>query len=275
MSQSIKPRRVARRTTVNIMLYLGVLAMGLLTYYDYRDRNTEEPAITALAADEIDTIDIHRPGYPSISLTKNGGEWAIDEPFHRQTLAGRVEAVLAIASLDVADSYAANELNAGELGLTTPQATLHLGSENNRLQVLLGGKGPNGQRRYVQVEQRVWLVDDVFLPLVNGGVSALADMQVIGDNSPLATISSETFDISGDDKLAAWQSANAASIVVAADSPIHGNITFTFADGSTHTMGVARDGKQIILLQDGADFALLLTETQALALGIDSSKLGN
>ena len=277
-AQPTKPRRprIARRTTVNIMLYIGVLAMAALVYYDHKARTGEEPAINAFAADEISLVGVHRPGHQTITLKKEpAGTWTITAPFTRAAQTSRVEALLAIAELDTEASYAVTELDIGELGLGAPQATLNLSTAEGTIHVQLGGKGPNNQRRYLQVDQNVWLVDDVFLPLINGGVNAFVDLSLFAQNQQLAAIHSDLLNSSDIELLTVWQAATAAGVTIASTAESKQAIDITFTSGETQTLRARRDGNQISLQAIDADYAFLLTDTQAIALGLDTGKLSN
>ena len=91
---------------------------------------------------------------------------------------------------------------------------------------------------------------------------------MIASDSSLAAITSDAFDLSSNDTLAAWQTANAASIIAASDTEAEASIALSFADGSKQKVRVARDGEQTSLQPEQANYALLLTEAQAQALGI-------
>lgn len=187
MSTANDARRIPRRTIVNAMLYVGVLALALITYYDYRG-NAPTPSVQALVPMEITALNVHRPGYQTIGLERLADHWVLHTPIKRAAVGTRVEALLSLIQLNSELGYDANELDLAELGLGTPVASIHFSADAGSITVLLGAKGPNNVRRYVQIEQRVWLLDDVFLPLLNGGLNSFAQRDLLAAGSSYCTL---------------------------------------------------------------------------------------
>ncbi len=263
--------RLSRRTTVNIMLYVGVLAMAMVTYYDYRDRNAAQPAALAFDPGAVLAINVLRPGHQTIALDKTSDGWTITAPVNRAAISQRVDALLSIASLDAGSGYDVRELDLAELGLTTPRASIGLFTRERVIQVLLGGKGPNDERRYLQIDQRVWLADDVFLPLVTGGLNALANLGLLPAGNKLTGVVSPFIGATNSGEvLDKWRQGNAAAIAPIAGLGLTqaGYVTLEFADGNVQPLKMARAGREIALVPEGGDYGLLITESQAVALGL-------
>ena len=263
--------RLSRRTTVNIMLYVGVLAMAMVTYYDYRERNPVAPASVIFEKDAVVAVDVLRPDHRTIALEKTSTGWTITAPINRAAIAQRVQALLSMAGFTVESGYDARDLDPKELGLDSPRATIDLISREGVIQVLLGGLGPNNKRRYLQIEQRIWLVDDVFLPLITGGLNAFAKLELLPADKSLIRVVSPLGDATNTDQvLGQWAHTRAAAIAPVAQLALTQVIyvTLEFADGGVQPLKMARAGQQIALLPEGADYALLLTETQSIALGL-------
>lgn len=270
MSAVNKARRVSRRTVVNVMLYIGVLAMAMVTYYDYRSRNAAIPTIEVFEPEQITALRIHRPGYATMGLQKVAEGWAVVDPIHRAAIHSRVEALLSLAQLDSQSGYGANELNLAELGLGTPQASVHLSAEAGAISVLFGGKGPNDVRRYVQIGTQVWLLDDVFLPLLTGGFGVFVQRDLLPTGKQLSRLKTPNGEIDNSDLLNQWQGANALAVVATAGLSLSdaADVVLTFTDSSVQSLQMARTDEHIALLPEAADYALLLSESQALALGL-------
>jgi hypothetical protein len=263
--------RMSRRTAVNIMLYIGVLAMAMVTYYDYRDRNSAAPASTVFEPDEIIAVELHRPGHQTIALEKNSTGWAITAPIDRAAIERRVQLLLSMAGFTVESAYDAGDLDPSELGLASPLATISLISSEGEIEALIGGLGPNNKRRYVQIERRIWLKDDLFLPLITGGLNTFANLGLLpGDKKLVRVVSPLDDTASTDEVFDRWALARAAAIAPVADLATTQlvYVTLEFADGSVQPLKMARSGRQIALLPEGANYALLLTETQSVALGL-------
>ena len=261
-------RRAPRRTTVNAMLYIGVLAMAAITWFDYRSKQAGESAssIDAFEPAAIQLITVHRPGFVTLTLQRQQArQWALTSPISRTALTSRVEVLLALGSLNTQDSYNSNELNLAELGLGSPTATLNYVSEQGNLTVLLGGKGPDDARRYLQIGQQVWLVEDLFLPLISGGLDAFADLQLLQQGQAIQNLDGDTS--------AAWQQAIAAGIRerrdIAANSGY--SLQLDLSDNSQQVFIITQSDDYYALIPEAADYALLLLPQQAAELGLDGT----
>ena len=265
-----KPR-VSRRAAVNVMLYVGVIAMAMITYYDLRDKGPDIPQPTSFDAAAINRVTLHRPGFTTIVLGRSSATWRIESPISADAAPQRVEALLTLDQLDPDASYSANELDLRELGLGIPQATLSLGNDDGSLQVLLGGLGPNNARRYIQIDQQVWLVDDIYLPLVQGGLRAFADLRLIPTSAEVTAVQQGEQDrLTATETLAAWHSLEAAGIEPAnVEQRGQGErVTVAIADEAPLNFTLFVANGEFALVAEGRDYALLLTPQQAAQLGL-------
>ena len=169
------PRRYIRhRSAVNAMLYIGVMAMAAITWFDYQARQGDTAGVKAMPVDAVRTIGIHLLSHNSIKLSKHQQTWWLESPVQRPAIDSRVNTILSILDHDTDTMYDAAELNVGELGLALPKATIHFSSGRDQFTVLIGDKGPHEQRRYLQIGQRIALLDDVYLPLIEAGADIFA-----------------------------------------------------------------------------------------------------
>lgn len=146
-------------------------AVGMVLWSDSRQQ-----AARAVADDQVQRIRIQRPGFTDMALHRQGDDWLINEPCALPANAHRVQPLLQ-ALRPAAHSYAAGEVDREAAGLLQPAAILILDDTTLRL----GSTDLSGQRRYVQRGERVEFVPEWALSMVDGGLSALASLQVFPD----------------------------------------------------------------------------------------------
>ena len=191
---------------VTLLVLFAVIASLL-----WSDRR-QDPSIAVLQG-RIESIKIERAGFDTISLQKSGIHWTINEPCPLPVNEKRLQPLLD-ALAPGTHSYTAAEVDLQAAGLSTPAAVVTM----NGTPILLGGTDLSGERRYIQRDNRVEFAPEWVLSLVNGGLSALAALEVFIeplDKLMVADNSSPNNDGSGRSvaELDQWQSLSAQQIV--------------------------------------------------------------
>ncbi|MFK7855823.1 MAG: DUF4340 domain-containing protein [Granulosicoccus sp.] len=193
----------------NILLGAGLLmllaAIGAVIYSDNK-KNTSSQVSPHL----IQTLTIQRPDYAEIRLQRLDEQWLVTAPCELPVNQQRLEPLLG-ALMPTTHSYAANEVDLEAAGLNDPLAVLFL----NDSQISVGNTDLNGERRYIKRDDRVEFAPEWILSLINGGLSAIAQLQVF--NSPISSIqilddSKQHFDVPTE-SITKWQSLSAQQIV--------------------------------------------------------------
>ena len=262
--------RVNRRSGVTVMLYVGVAAMAMITWFDYRAKQGEEDPLRILDVADVRELVVHLPGHQSTVLQRATDAWRITQPIARQAVGTRVDALLRLSQLDPEAAYALADVNPDELGLTRPTATVVFSTAEHAIEFLFGGSGPQQRRRYVQVDERVWLLDDVFLPLIQGGLGALAAHDVLPDDTRVERLRFDGEGIQEPGLAKAWSNVQAAG-VEAVDTDALGAmrpLTVVTDTGQEYRFALYARGDTYALVPEAANFALLLTVEQLRALGV-------
>ncbi|MEM7207825.1 MAG: DUF4340 domain-containing protein [Pseudomonadota bacterium] len=257
----------SRRGSVNAMLYVGVFAMAMITYYDYRARNAPAEPVPVFASAEIVAISIHRPGYLTSVVARDAGDWRITAPLTRRADPKRIDALLSLGQYQSTEGYALEEIDPKQMGLTSPQATLELITDSDRFDVSLGALGPNNERRYLQINNRVWLTADNYLPLLQGGLRAVADLSLIAGSATVRSVSVDGLRSDAAEIRANWRALQAAGIEPFDDFATP-NVWVELDDGSKQSFTLLKREDDLALIPSQADYALRLTHEQARGLGL-------
>lgn len=119
--------------------------------------------LTGLTPDQIRTIRVERDRRLTLALARDGagGPWKLTHPQQRPADPRRVGKLLAIAAAPVSFRHPLDD-DAGRYGLTEPAAVLLV----NGQRLAFGDRDPTQQGRYVQVDDEVCLIDDLFFNLL-------------------------------------------------------------------------------------------------------------
>lgn len=159
------------------------------------------------SADAVQQIRIERPGRPEISLKRQGDSWQLTRPYILAANVQRIEPLIGALSAH-AEGYEKSEVDLVAAGLEQPLATVSIDERS----YALGATDVSGERRYAMLGERVLLVPEWVLSLVNGGVTAFADLNVFS-----ASIASLHISVDGGDaqpgEFPDWQAITASQIV--------------------------------------------------------------
>lgn len=237
LTQTGRTRRLIVGGSVLLLALLTLI--GTVVWHDNRPGDVD----TASATD-VQLIGILRPEFPDIILRKGAGTtamavrnatagagatantdadanananavadadadalpaWTIIEPCELPANPQRLHPLLD-ALTPSAHSYAAADVDLDTAGLTHPEAVIELDGQR----LLLGRTDLSGDRRYARNGDRVQFVPEWVLSLVEGGLSALASLDIFPQ--PLTGL--EVKDAPGNDgELADWQALTAVQIV--------------------------------------------------------------
>lgn len=187
----------------SLLLCALLLTVGVVHWNDVR----EADSVTE-RADTVHSIRLQRPGFPDIDLLRQSDEhWRIVEPCVLPVNGQRLAPLLDALS-PTAHSYAAAEVDLETAGLSKPQAVVQLNQET----LLIGQTDLSGERRYLQRGDRVQFVPEWVLSLVNGGLSALASLNVFSQVPDQLLVAGAERAALGPDQLDQWRSLTAQQI---------------------------------------------------------------
>lgn len=120
-----------------------------------------------LPTDSASDIIIQRNN-EKLVFSKQENTWYMQEPLQGAANSQRLNPLLSLLTLPQSHRYALADLDPQQLGLTPPQAQVSI----NQLQFNFGGNDVSGKRRYIQIDDGVYLIDDLLLPLINSDTKA-------------------------------------------------------------------------------------------------------
>jgi hypothetical protein len=152
------------RWAINILLLVAIAILSLVAHFKPGiDQQPEAVPITHLKIDQLRRIHINRPVREDLVLLKNAsGRWDIEHTPTLPTDSLQTNALLKLAEQKAVRSYPASELELSQLQLDPPYATVFL----NDTAVEFGNLEPLEGLRYVRVTDRVHLIPDIYMQLI-------------------------------------------------------------------------------------------------------------
>ncbi|MDH3900119.1 MAG: DUF4340 domain-containing protein, partial [Gammaproteobacteria bacterium] len=156
---------MSTRTLLNLGLAALVLALVLVVVYrpGLGPGAVPQAIITGLARGEVVSITVTRESPEQLTFTKQAGRWYLFTGERELPAAEfQVNALLRLLQATAENYYSAASLDRPQLGLEPPQATVRF----NDMQVRFGATEALEGRRYVQVNDTVYLIDDQYQHLI-------------------------------------------------------------------------------------------------------------
>ncbi|HFD79191.1 MAG TPA: hypothetical protein ENK05_02200 [Gammaproteobacteria bacterium] len=277
------------RWITNLLLLLGVAMLTLVARYQPGlDKPVETAAITRLSADQVRRIHLNRPVRPDLVLVRDAqGGWFIEHEPRLPADRHQVDSLTRLVQQKPVRSYAAGELELDRLQLDPPYASAIM----NDLAIEFGGLEPLQDLRYVRVNDRVHLIPDLYLHLVEAAYTNFVRRRLLPPQSRIERLVLPGLTLSKDDGhwsldpeqpvsadtlqdfVERWQDATALS-VRAADADIGGTpIEIGYQGGKVlRLLLVAREPELLLARPDwgieyrmgeDADFLLKLPHPEA------------
>ncbi len=156
-----------KRNTLNLALLLFIVIAATAAYLDStRDETKEKPAITSLKQTDIKNITVKRSERPEIYLEKQHGKWRLIKPYKAATNQFRMDTLLRLVETLPQSSYLLQ--NPQNYGLDKPKLEVSFNKGMaNAVTIRFGDSEPIKLRRYVAVNNRLYITNDTFFYALN------------------------------------------------------------------------------------------------------------
>ncbi|WP_157735775.1 hypothetical protein [Granulosicoccus antarcticus] len=208
MTHTQKTRRLVVAASALLLVLLA--GVGAVLWNDFQ---RSKPQFQQAQAD-AHSIRIQRKAFADIVMQLDAaGLWSITEPCSLPVNPQRMQPLLD-ALQPAAQSFAAADVDLEAAGLLDPEAVIVM----NEQALALGITDLSGERRYLQRGERIEFVPEWILSLVNGGLSALASLDVFPQPlDELVLLPEQPTELAPEvisvDELAQWQALSAQQIV--------------------------------------------------------------
>jgi hypothetical protein len=175
---------LSRRWLINCALVITIIS---LAWFGYKvDKTADEQVqagISALKPADVQTIRL-LSGEQRLELQRDADSWQITHPVRWPAQASNVERLLSILRLEASKVADAADIDRAALGLQPPAASWRL----NDTQLLFGAVNNIGERRYLLVDGRLYLLPDVHLAFSGQGLAGMVDRRLVPHRAGIASL---------------------------------------------------------------------------------------
>lgn len=258
-SQQQRVNRWIRLATALLTLLLLIIAVTI--WLDRKQTLSGNP-LPGENRDTLHTITIERPDRPLIRLQLKNQLWTMIEPCELPVNMQRLQPLLSIAEPST-HVYDAAEVDLDAAGLLTPLAVITM----NDTAILIGSTDLSDERRYIRRNDTVEFIPEWILSLVNGGLSAIANLDIFPDEIESLEVqgTEQTHRLTGE-QLTAWQSLTAQQIV---EWPIANTVPFT----RQTVKALLNNGELLVELYEYPDYTALVYKQSGCAFLVPNASM--
>ena len=192
---------------INIIL-LGFIF--ILSFFVYHSNEHEGSAkfkknLSPLATTDVHSIRISKND-KTIILKKIENVWMMTQPIAIKANQFRIGSLLQLLTTNNYVKYASDTLDLKLYGLDQPTLRVTI----NNLEFDFGVANPINSKRYILFDDKMYLIDDVFYPLVNSQLGTLIDQSLLPDDITITRIQLPEITLQKNDA-GLWRSNSQAS----------------------------------------------------------------
>ncbi len=170
---------------LSLLLFIGLLVL-LVIYEPGIESPAENPPLLDINRATITQIRIERQGQETVTLERNENDkWQLTAPLAIAASDFRIDSILRISEQKSLGHYPADSERLAHFGLDTPRVTLTLG---DKVKIAFGDSTPLDQRRYVQIDDKVHLINDTLYYHLIGSYTTFIRQQLLPEGSNINAI---------------------------------------------------------------------------------------
>lgn len=161
-----------KRRFINILLLFVVLLCAWLIYLQVeKEQRGPDTVYSEKVGDLMRTIRIQLPEQPEIMMEASGSDWLMTQPVQAKVSTQSLQQLTTLLSEPIQAEYSTEGKVLSEFGLEEGAIRVRF----NEVEYVLGNLNPINHYRYVLLDQRILLVNEVVYELLSRGISGFIE----------------------------------------------------------------------------------------------------
>lgn len=183
-----------KRLIINLVLLLGVLALGTFVYVK-KHQPDDTARLTDIDRTKVQRIVIVREK-GNIEFSKQHDRWYMEKPYAIAAEDFRIKRLLDLLDEPVEKAYDISEVNLQSFALDKPRAIIQF----DNTEIKMGKTNPVNGKRYILVNNKLYLITENIYPLIASEPSSFVSLKLLPEDIPLTAIELPDIKIKQDDK---------------------------------------------------------------------------
>lgn len=164
---------------LNLVLFIIVITLAVVIYYS-EEPNTQLNRLTESDTNSTSTIDIQH-NKNKTSLIKKNQQWEITQPISVAANDFRINSLLKLLNAPVHSQYSIDEVNLTDTGLKKSATKISFDGQ----EIIFGIDNTATGLRYIQLNNFVYTIEDVYHPLISSNFSTLVSLNLLPNDSQI------------------------------------------------------------------------------------------
>ncbi|VAW55005.1 hypothetical protein MNBD_GAMMA06-1379 [hydrothermal vent metagenome] len=197
-----------KKNILNLTLFVFALSLVSIIYFS-EEKNTELEKLSTINKTDITSITIQHNEISTKIIKQKNNHWQITQPVKIPANDFRINSILKLINAPVHSKYLLSEVNLSDIGLSNPTTSIQL----NEKKFIFGIINTATNLRYVQLDEFVYTIEDVYFPLLSSHFGTLVSLNLLPENSNIEKLILSNQTISKNEK-DLWRS----NITISADN---------------------------------------------------------
>ena len=162
---------------LNLVVFIIVITLAVVIYYS-EEPNTQLDRLTEIDANSISSIYIQHNKNHTV-LTKNGQRWEITQPISIAANSFRISSLTKLLNAPIHSQYPVDEVNLADIGIEKSATKISFDGQ----EIIFGINNAATQLRYIQLNNSVFTIEDVYYPFISSNFSTLVSFNLLPNDS--------------------------------------------------------------------------------------------
>ena len=171
---------MSKKIVLNLFLLIVFFGLANIIYFS-ETKDNKLQRLSNLDITSIDKIKIKHNTYTTAINKQTANHWVIYKPVIVDANEFRINSILKLINAPVHSQYPSSAIDAAAIGLDTPSTSITF----NNHTIFFGTVNPATGLRYVQFNDMIYTLEDVYYPLISSHFGTLASLNLLSFNSKI------------------------------------------------------------------------------------------
>lgn len=174
---------MSRFNLINLILSVVVITLAVFIYFS-EEKDFRLDRVTDIDLDSITEIKIQH-NRNTTTLIKQDNNWQVTQPVSIAANNFRISSILKLIHAPIHNEYRVSKINTGKFGLDNPNTSIQFVTDSTSYIINFGIINPATNLRYIQLNNSVYTIEDVYYPLISSHFGTLVSLSLLPEQSTI------------------------------------------------------------------------------------------